>query len=136
MILASLVSAGAPLAEISKTLESTGVPFELSAENVQVNGVEALHVKVSHPSEHEHRTFVDIRSLIEGADLPAQAAGRSIEIFRRLAVAEGVVHGKAPEQVTFHEVGAVDSIVDVLGSCVALELLEVDSVTCAPATDG
>ena len=130
MILASLVSAGAPLSAISKILKSTGVSFDLSAERVEINGVQALHVEVSHPPEHEHRTFGDIHSLIENAGLPERAAARSVEIFRKLAVAEGAVHGKAPEEVTFHEVGAVDSIVDILGSCVALDLLGIDSVTC------
>lgn len=136
MILASLISAGASLAETGRALSSAGISFELSAGRTQVNGVGALRINVSHLPEHEHRTLGDINSLIENADLPARAADRSTKVFRRLAVAEGAVHGRPPEEVTFHEVGAVDSIVDVLGSCIALELLDADSVTCGPLPMG
>ena len=130
MTLASLVAAGADLEEVSASLRPLGVPFDLSTEEVEVNGVGALRVTVHHPEEHAHRDFREIRTLIERAGLPQRSAGRATEAFRRLAVAEGAVHGVDPDEVTFHEVGAVDSIVDVVGSCVALELLDVSSVTC------
>ena len=74
--------------------------------------------------------------MIENADLPERASLRALEVFRRLAVAEGAVHDEDPEEVTFHEVGAVDSIVDVVGSCVALDLLDADSVSCGPLPMG
>ncbi len=136
MTLASLVAAGAAAEEVSVTLSRLDVPFELSTEKTEVNGVGALRVTVHHPEEHAHRDFRSIRALVEDAGLPERAAGRAVEAFRRLAVAEGTVHGVDPEAVTFHEVGAVDSIVDVVGSCVALELLDVSSVTCGPLPMG
>jgi len=136
MTLASLVAAGADLEEVSASLRPLGVPVDLSTEEAEVNGVGALRVTVRHPREHAHRDFREIRILIEGAGLPERAAGRAVEAFRRLAVAEGAVHGVDPDEVTFHEVGAVDSIVDVVGSCVALELLDVSSVTCGPLPMG
>ena len=136
MILASLVAAGAPLAEIAGTLHSLGVAFDLATERVEVNGIGALRATVAHPEQHVHRTFGDIRALVEGAGLPDRVASRAIEAFRRLAVAEGAVHSKDPEDVTFHEVGAVDSIVDVVGSCVALELLDAETVSCGPLPMG
>ncbi len=136
MTLASLIAAGAPLGEITASLRRLNVPFELSAESTEVNGVGALRVSVGSPEEHAHRNFAAIRALVEGAELPERAASRSIETFRRLAVAEGSVHGVEPEEVTFHEVGAVDSIVDVVGSCLALDLLDVSSVTCGPLPMG
>lgn len=136
MTLASLVSAGASLARISQHLEGLEVPFQLSTDSVEINGVGALQIAVTHPDEHIHRTFRDIRSLIERADLPDRAEKQALSAFRRLAVAEGAVHGKDPEEVTFHEVGAVDSIVDIVGSCVALELLDVVSVSCGPLPMG
>jgi len=136
MTLASLVAAGASPGEVTAALRRLDVPFELSTEGAEVNGVGALRVTVHHPEGHAHRGFRAIRALIEGAGLPARAAGRAVEAFRRLAVAEGAVHGVDPEEVTFHEVGAVDSIVDVVGSCVALELLGVSSVTCGPLPMG
>ena len=132
MTLASLLAAGAPFEEVEAALRRLGVDFDLSTETVEVSGVRALHIEVASPEEHAHRTFGDVETIIRDAGLPARAAGRAIEAFRRLAGAEGAVHGLPPESVTFHEVGAVDSIVDLVGSCVALELLDVGSVSCGP----
>ena len=136
MVLASLLAAGAPLDEVTRNLETLGVPFQLTVKPAEINGIGALKVSVSYPREHAHRTFADIRALVQDANLPARAAARSIEAFRRLAVAEGVVHSLPPDEVTFNEVGAVDSIVDVAGSCVALELLGADTVSCGPLPMG
>jgi uncharacterized protein (TIGR00299 family) protein len=136
MTLASLIAAGASLEEITASLKRLNVPFDLSTENAEINGIGSLRVSVDSPEEHAHRDFAAIRTLVERADLPERAASRSIETFRRLAVAEGTVHGVDPEKVTFHEVGAVDSIVDVVGSCLALELLDASSVTCGPLPMG
>ena len=132
MTLASLLAAGAPLEEVETALLRLGVNFELSTETVEVSGVEALHVEVVSPEERAHRTFCDVEAIVRDAGLPDLATERAVEAFRRLAVAEGAVHGLPPESVTFHEVGAVDSIVDLVGSCVALEMLDVDSVSCGP----
>ncbi len=136
MTLAALASAGAQLAEISRALERLGVDFEIEAETVEVGGVRALRVVVRHPEQHSHRTFHDIRLMIEAADLPGMSAERSVAAFRLLAQAEGSVHGREPEAVAFHEVGAIDSIVDVVGSCVALELLGARTVSCGPLPMG
>ncbi|HET6688153.1 MAG TPA: nickel insertion protein, partial [Rubrobacter sp.] len=136
MTLAALVAAGASLPEITALLRGLGVSFDLAVERVEINGIGTLRAAVGYPEEHSHRTFRDIRASIEGADLPERASSRALEAFRLLAVAEGAVHDEDPEQVTFHEVGAVDSIVDVVGSCVALELLDVASVSCGPLPMG
>ncbi len=136
MTLASLVSAGASLQRVSESLKKLGVPFTLETEETEVSGVGALRANVSYPEEHAHRTFGDIQRLIEDAGLSSRASAWAIEAFRLLAVAEGAVHGRPPEEVTFHEVGAVDSIVDVVGSCVALDLLEAASVSCGPLPMG
>lgn len=136
MTLAALVAAGAPLATITASLRSLGVAFDLTTERAEVSGVGALRAAVGYPEEHAHRTFRDVRTMIENANLSDRAASRAVEAFRLLAVAEGAVHGEDPEEVTFHEVGAVDSIVDVVGSCVALELLDAASVSCGPLPMG
>ncbi|CAN5782538.1 nickel pincer cofactor biosynthesis protein LarC [soil metagenome] len=136
MILASLISAGASQEKVLRILEPVGVSFELQADHIQINGVEATNVTVDYPDEHTHRTYRDIKSLIEGSSIPGRAASRAQESFYRLAVAEGAVHGRRPEEITFHEVGAVDSIVDVVGSCVALDLLDVETVSCGPLPMG
>jgi uncharacterized protein (TIGR00299 family) protein len=136
MTLAALVAAGASLPEITAPLRGLGVTFDLAVERVEVNGIGTLRTAVEYPDERSHRTFRDIRATIEGAELPERVSSRALEAFRLLAVAEGAVHDEDPEEVTFHEVGAVDSIVDVVGSCVALELLDAASVSCGPLPMG
>ena len=136
MTLGALAAAGASLEEVSRYLERLDVPFTLHGETVAVSGILALRVTVEHPEQHAHRTFADVHSLVEGAGLPERAARRATGAFRLLAEAEGTVHGRPPEEVTFHEVGAVDSIVDIVGSCVALDLLGVDTVSCGPLPMG
>lgn len=136
MTLASLLAAGAAQEDVETSLERLGVSFGLSTERTEINGVGAYRVTVNALEEHAHRDFRTIRSLVEHAGLPGRASERAVEAFRRLAVAEGAVHGVDPEKVTFHEVGAVDSIVDIVGSCVALELLAAASVSCGPLPMG
>jgi hypothetical protein len=136
MTLAALVAAGAPLAGITASLQNLGIAFDLATERAEVSGIGALRASVEYPQEHGHRTFRDVRVLIENAGLPDRASSRAVETFRRLAVAEGVVHGEDPDDVTFHEVGALDSIVDVVGSCIALDSLNADSVSCGPLPMG
>jgi len=87
--------------------------------------------------EHEHgRNFADIRALIEKSDLSSWVKQKSVAVFRRVAEAEGKIHGRPAEEVHFHEVGAVDSIVDIVGACVALELLGKPRVIAAPVVEG
>ena len=136
MTLAALISAGAPLDGVRRHLAALKVRHEITAETVEIVGVQALRLTISHPEQHAHRTFTDVRNLIENADLPQRAAERSLAAFQRLAEAEGLVHGRPAESVTFHEVGAVDSIVDTVGSCVALELLGAATVSCGPLPMG
>jgi uncharacterized protein (TIGR00299 family) protein len=95
----------------------------------------------SHEHGHEHshdhtRTFADIKQLISQSPLSDWVKTKSIAVFQRIADAEGKVHGKPPEQVHFHEVGAVDSIVDIVGACIGLEMLGKPRVLAAPAVEG
>ena len=86
---------------------------------------------------HSHeRNFADIQSLITDSSLSGWVKEKSIAVFRRVAEAEGKVHGMSPDEVHFHEVGAVDSIVDIVGGCIALELLGKPRVLAAPVTEG
>ncbi|MGE9295784.1 MAG: LarC family nickel insertion protein, partial [Puniceicoccales bacterium] len=80
--------------------------------------------------EHHHRTFSDIRAMIEDSALSAKVKADAVAVFAALAKAEGAVHGMPPEQVHFHEVGAVDSIVDIVGAAICWELLGVERVVC------
>lgn len=91
----------------------------------------------AHAHEHHHeRTFADIEQLIQRSDLSAWVKERSIGVFRRVAVAEGKIHGKPPEQVHFHEVGAIDSIVDIVGACIGLEMLGKPRVLASAVVEG
>src|SRR5207247_3641319 len=85
------------------------------------------------PQAHEHgRTFADIRDLIERSKLSSWVKQKSLGVFRRLADAEGKIHGLPPEKVHFHEVGAIDSIVDIVGACIGLEMLGIEKVYASP----
>ncbi len=97
----------------------------------------------SHASEQEHghqhegnRNYSQIKQLISDSELSDWVKLRAIAVFHRVAVAEGKVHGMKPEEVHFHEVGAVDSIVDIVGACVALELMGKPRVLAAPVVEG
>jgi len=92
------------------------------------NFVEAHHHHHGHGDAPEHtrdhgRTFAEISAMIRGSRLSLWVKEKSVAVFHRIAVAEGKIHGHPPERVHFHEVGAVDSIVDIVGACVALEML-------------
>ncbi len=91
----------------------------------------------AHPHHHDgSRDFAAIQALIHASTLSDWVKERSVAVFRRVAVAEGKIHGVPPEQVHFHEVGAVDSIVDIVGACLALELLGKPRVLAAPVVEG
>ncbi|MGH7969209.1 MAG: LarC family nickel insertion protein, partial [Limisphaerales bacterium] len=92
-----------------------------------------------HPHSHSHdeeRTFAQIKELILRSALSDWVKARSVAIFHRIAVAEGKIHGLPPEEVHFHEVGAIDSIVDIVGACVALELMDKPRVLASRVVEG
>jgi pyridinium-3,5-bisthiocarboxylic acid mononucleotide nickel chelatase len=97
-----------------------------------------------HSHDHDHhdhgpqhsRNLPEIERMIEAAGLPDRAARWSLAVFRNLAQAEGAVHGIPPEQVHFHEVGAVDAIVDIVGTCLGLDWLGIDALYCSPLPTG
>ena len=102
------------------------------------------HEHHEHTHEHHHhhrydtpqRNLPQIEQLINGANLPDRAAQWSLDIFRKLAIAEGAVHGIDPSEVHFHEVGAVDAIVDIVGTCLGLDYLKIDRIYCSPLPTG
>ncbi|HEU5151761.1 MAG TPA: nickel pincer cofactor biosynthesis protein LarC [Iamia sp.] len=138
MALGALVDAGADLAAVEAIVRTVDVAgWELEAEPVLRSGVAAtkVHVRgVEH--DHHHRTWRSIRDLLDGAGLPDRVHARATAAFARLARAEGALHRTDPEDVHFHEVGAIDAIVDVVGTCAALEVLGVDEVRCSPLAVG
>jgi pyridinium-3,5-bisthiocarboxylic acid mononucleotide nickel chelatase len=133
MLLGALVDAGASLERVRTGLDGLGVDgLEVASERVQRHGLSATALRVLAPEEHVHRDWAAVRELLDRARLPSRARARARDTFRRLAEAEGRVHGIAPERVQFHEVGAIDALVDVCGVALALEELDIDRVACSP----
>ncbi|MEH2425681.1 MAG: nickel pincer cofactor biosynthesis protein LarC [Nostoc sp.] len=139
MCLGALVSLGVPVEYLIEKLNGLGIEqeYQLRTELVQRNGQQATKVHVDlvddhhhHDREHSHhhtRHLPEIEEMIIKAGLPAWAEAWSLAVFQQLAVAEGAVHGIAPEKVHFHEVGAVDAIVDIVGTCLGLDWLGIES---------
>ncbi|MGI5831016.1 MAG: nickel pincer cofactor biosynthesis protein LarC [Thermoguttaceae bacterium] len=96
--------------------------------------LERFHDRVDHGAHagHHHRSFADIRKMIESSSLSAEVKQDAVAVFCALAVAEGAVHGTPPEKVLFHEVGAVDSIVDIVGAVFAFHYLGIEAITVGP----
>ena len=142
MCLGTLVSLGVPVEYLIEKLNGLGIEqeYQLRAELVQRNGQQATKVHVDlvndrdrhhhHDREHSHyhtRHLPEIEQMILKAGLPSRAEAWSLAVFRQLAVAEGAVHGISPEKVHFHEVGAIDAIVDIVGTCLGLDWLGIES---------
>ncbi len=137
MALGALLDAGADQDEVEALVRRLPVAgWELEAEPVLRGGIAATRAHVRVPEEHHHRTWRVIREMLAGASLPEQVHARATATFTALARAEGTLHRMAPDDVHFHEVGAVDALVDVVGTCAALEVLGVDEVTCSPVAVG
>jgi pyridinium-3,5-bisthiocarboxylic acid mononucleotide nickel chelatase len=143
MCLGALLDVGVPLASLQEALATLNLAdeYELRAETVQRQGQRATYaqVKLNHTDSAEadthhhasHRHLPEIERLITAAPLPPRVQTWSLEIFRTLAVAEGAVHGIPPERVHFHEVGATDAIVDIVGTCWGLDRLDIEQVYCS-----
>lgn len=141
MLLGALVDAGLELAALRAGLARLPLAgYALEAERAADHGLSGtrLRVRLEADLPHVHRRLGDIEALIAAATLPPRADARARAIFRRLATAEATIHGTGVEMVEFHEVGAVDSIVDIVGTALGLELLGVDDLFCSelPLTSG
>src|SRR6202047_1866067 len=132
MVLGALVDAGAELRAIEEELRKLGLEgWSISAEKVKRGAMFATHVNVASSEGHHHRGLSVILGRVDKAGLAPRAAERARRIFTRLAEAEAKVHNVPVEEVHFHEVGAVDSIVDIVGSAVGFELLGIDEFACS-----
>ena len=132
MILGGLISLGVDRAELLRQLRFLDTAeFSIDFENVDRSGISAVHADVRVPVEYKHRHLKDIINIIEGSALSEGIKRRSRSIFQRLADAEAKVHGIDIGKVHFHEVGALDAIVDVVGACIGFELLGIDHFACS-----
>ncbi|HTE84458.1 MAG TPA: nickel pincer cofactor biosynthesis protein LarC [Dehalococcoidia bacterium] len=140
MILGALVDVGLSVDALREELGLLRLDgYALRSERVLRAGLAATRVHVDVESgDQPQRRLTDILQIIEGSALPAADCGRGVDVFRRLAQAEAAVHGTSIEEVHFHEVGAVDAIVDIMGAVVGLRLLGIDAcyASALPAGSG
>ena len=136
MLVGALADAGADTDAIAAAVSSLNAGAEVSFEKVKRNGIGATKYHVAAAETHTHRHLAHIVKMIEKGALVPRARQNAIAIFRRLGEAEAQVHQIAIEKVHFHEVGAVDSIADIVGAAVAFDLLDVDTIVCSPVNVG
>jgi uncharacterized protein (TIGR00299 family) protein len=138
MTMAAFVSAGVKFESLQSELGKLGIGgFELSARHVRRSAVDALHIDVvTTGGEHVHRKMSDIAEILDRSVLSPSVKERSRSIFRVIAEAEARVHGTTPDKVHFHEVGALDSIVDIVGCAICLEACGIEAVYSSPVRLG
>ena len=132
MTLGALVDAGAGLATLESELRRLDLKgWQISAEKVKRGALFATQVKVESSEHHHHRGLSTILDLIDRAALAPRVKDRASRIFRRLGEAEAKVHQVELDKVHFHEVGAVDAIIDIVGAAIGFELLGIDEFSCS-----
>ncbi len=139
MIVGACIDAGVPLETIRAALAGLRVTgYTLQAARVRKQGLAAtqFRVTVDPAADKPHRHLHHIRQLIEDGSLKPAVRTWAIQVFTRLAEAEAAAHGTSMEHVHFHEVGAIDAIVDIVGACAALDALGIDEVRCSPIPTG
>jgi uncharacterized protein (TIGR00299 family) protein len=136
MLVGAFADAGAPRETISQALAGLATGGVITWDRVQRRGMSATKFRVAVEEVQKHRHLSGILKMIQAADLPQPVKASSEKVFRVLAEAEASVHGVSIEKVHFHEVGAVDSICDIVGACLALHLLRVDRLCCSPVNVG
>ncbi|HEV8429726.1 MAG TPA: nickel pincer cofactor biosynthesis protein LarC [Pyrinomonadaceae bacterium] len=133
MILGAMVAAGVDPNYLRTQLSTLPVRgFGINFETVNRSGLSATYARVETAHEHKHRHLSDIKQIIEGSGLASSVKQRAIQIFTRLAEAEARVHNEPVDHVHFHEVGALDAIVDVVGAAICFDALKIDRFVCSP----
>jgi pyridinium-3,5-bisthiocarboxylic acid mononucleotide nickel chelatase len=139
MCLGAIADLGVPVDYLTTKLNGLGIAqeYQLRAQSVHRQGQRAIKIHVDLNNSHHHaRHLPEIERQIIDAKLPPQAEAWSLAVFRRLAEAEGAVHGVASDRVHFHEVGAIDAIVDIVGTCLGLDWLGIEQLYCSPLPTG
>jgi len=132
MILGALLALGIDREDLERQIRLLNISdFSLEVTHAERSGIAATHVEVKVPHEHVHRHLRDIEKIIDDSLLSLPVKQRSKSIFNRLAEAEAKIHGIDVQKVHFHEVGAMDAIVDVVGACIGFELLGVEHFACS-----
>jgi uncharacterized protein (TIGR00299 family) protein len=136
MLVGAFADAGADREAISAALDSLATGAAIAWERVQRRGMAATKFRVVVPEARKHRHLSGIVKMIRAAELPEAVKANAERVFQALAEAEAEVHGTSIEKVHFHEVGAVDSICDIVGACIGLHLLNIQTVWCSPVNVG
>jgi hypothetical protein len=138
MTLGALIDLGVETEAIEAAVRSMGLPdLSITSETVKKCGFRAVSVKIEHPPEHAHRHLHHITAMIDGAsEVDPAAKAIAHRIFQQVAEAEAKVHGTTIEKVHFHEVGAIDSIADIVGTAVAMHALGIESIVASPVPTG
>lgn len=137
MLLGAFLDAGLPEQELRRQLQLLQLPeYTLHTKQVVKGTVEATKVEISTDFSHHHRTHADIRTLIKASNLKPAVQNTALAVFHTLAEAEAAIHGVPPESIHFHEVGGVDSIVDIVGTAIALDVLRIDQLIVSPLPMG
>jgi hypothetical protein len=137
MFVGALLDAGLPLDRLFAELKKIPLGFyEFKRSRTMRGHLAGTRVEIRVPAQQPTRNLGDITELIVHSALSASVQQRVLDVFRRLADAEGKLHNRPPTEVHFHEVGALDSILDIVGACVGLELLEISQLVCSPVNVG
>jgi len=132
MILGALIALGVDEKELVEQIKLLNVSdFAIEITKVDRSGISAIHADVRVPHEHAHRHLSTIEKIINDSKLSENIKNRAIAIFTNLAEAEAKIHGIEVEKVHFHEVGAMDAIIDVVGACVGFEMLGIEKFICS-----
>jgi uncharacterized protein (TIGR00299 family) protein len=137
MTLGALIDAGCDVDRLRAGLQALAVPgWELTAEKVWKNGMAATYAKVKIEDQKKHRSLNDILEILHKSELAPEARDRASAIFQKLGEAEARVHDVPLEKIHFHEVGAVDAIVDIVGACLGFHALGIGKFACSPLNVG
>src|SRR5712692_7153965 len=121
MFVAALLDLGLPLETLKSGLKKIpSLKFRLAVSTKKLHAIRALRFQVLTGKKEPERTWAEIRRLIDGSSLEPEVKERAVEIFARLAESEGKIHGVSPGRVRFHEVGATDSIVDIVSAAIGI----------------
>lgn len=136
MVLGAVIDAGVPVEPIRAAIDSLGLPLRLEVERVKRCGFAATKANVEAADQEDYRFLPDIEALLAKSALTPRQLELALTIFRKLAAAEASAHGMPIERVHFHEVGALDSIADIMGAAVGLDLLAVARFSSSPVPTG
>jgi len=132
MILGALIALGVDERKLTEQIKLLDISdFDLEIKTVDRSGISATHAEVKVPPEHAHRHLHTIEKIINDSRLSENVKTRATAIFRRLAEAEAKIHGIDVQKVHFHEVGAMDAIIDVVGACIGFEMLGIEKFVCS-----